>query len=89
MSTVAEIKEAVTRLPERKKIQFARWMQAQIPDRLNDDEMMAIAAEGARAQEQLELESAMRHSLRSPLKKYKSGHFAALASRNGRKKIAV
>jgi len=49
MSTVAEIKEAVTRLPERQKIQFARWMQTQIRDRLSDDEMMKIAAEGARA----------------------------------------
>ena len=49
MSTVAEIKEAVARLPEREKIQFARWMQTQIPDCLNDDEMMEIAAEGARA----------------------------------------
>jgi hypothetical protein len=47
MSTVAEIKEAVTRLPERQKIQFARWMQTQIHDRLGDDEMMGIAAEGA------------------------------------------
>jgi hypothetical protein len=54
MSSVAKIKEAVTRLPERKKIQFARWMQAQIPDRLSDDEMMAIAAEGARALDQRE-----------------------------------
>ena len=89
MSTVAEIKEAVTRLPERKKVQFARWMLAQIPDRLNDDEMMAIAAEGARDHEQRELESALRHSLRSPLKKYKPGHFASLASRNGRRKIAA
>ena len=48
MSTVAEIKAAVTRLPERKKIQFARWMQTRVPDRLSDDDMMAIAAEGAR-----------------------------------------
>ena len=75
MSTVAEIKEAVTRLPERKKIQFARWMQAQIHYRLNDDEMMAIAAEGARAQERRELESALRHSLRSPLKKIQARPF--------------
>jgi hypothetical protein len=49
MSTVAEIKEAVTRLPERQKIQFARWMQTQISDCLSDDKMMKIGAEGARA----------------------------------------
>jgi hypothetical protein len=48
VSTVAEIKEAVTRLSERKKIQFTRWMQTQVDDSLNVDEMMAIAAEGAR-----------------------------------------
>jgi hypothetical protein len=54
VSTVAEIKEAVTRLPERQKIQFARWMQTQIPDRLSDDEIMGMAAEGARALERRE-----------------------------------
>jgi putative addiction module CopG family antidote len=32
-----------------------------------------------------EWEEALRHSLRSPPKKYKPGHFAALARRNGRK----
>ena len=31
-----------------------------------------------------QLAAALRHSLRSPLKKYKPGHFAALATRNGR-----
>jgi len=49
MSTVAEIKEAVTRLPNRQKIQIARWIQAQVSDRLSNDEMMEMAAEGARA----------------------------------------
>lgn len=58
MSTVAEIKEAVTRLPERQKIKIARWMQTQISDRLSDDEMMAIAAEGARALDRREAQSA-------------------------------
>lgn len=48
VSTVAEIKDAVARLPRRQKMQIARWMQSQIPDRLSDDEMMAIAVEGAR-----------------------------------------
>ena len=89
VSTVAEIKEAAARLPERQKGQIARWMQTLIPDRLNDDEMMEIAAEGARAQEQQELESALRHSLRSPLKIYKPGHSASLASQNGRRKFGA
>lgn len=30
------------------------------------------------------LEAALRHSLRSPLKKFRPGHFAALAQQNGR-----
>lgn len=36
-----------------------------------------------------QLEAALRHSLRSPLKKYKRGHFAALAARNGRRALAA
>lgn len=36
-----------------------------------------------------QLEAALRHSLRSPVKKYKSGYFAALASRNNRRAIAA
>lgn len=48
MSTVIEIKQAVGKLPPRKKLGLARWLQAQLNDRLDDDEMMAIAAEGAR-----------------------------------------
>jgi len=36
-----------------------------------------------------ELEAALRHSLRSPLKKYKPGHFAALGSRNRRRATAA
>jgi putative addiction module CopG family antidote len=35
------------------------------------------------------LEAALRHSLRSPLKKYKPGHFAALANGSGRRAIAA
>ena len=34
------------------------------------------------------LEAALRHSLRSPLKKYKLGHFAALPRRNGRRQVS-
>jgi putative addiction module CopG family antidote len=30
------------------------------------------------------LEAALRHSLRSPVKKYRPGHFSTLAKRNGR-----
>jgi putative addiction module CopG family antidote len=36
-----------------------------------------------------QLEAALRHSLRSPLKKYKHGHFAALANHSGRHAIAA
>jgi putative addiction module CopG family antidote len=35
-----------------------------------------------------ELESALRHALRGPRRKYTAGHFAALASRNGRSQTA-
>ena len=49
MSTVAEIKQAVSRLPQRKKLALVQWLHAQVDDRLGDREMMAIAAEGARA----------------------------------------
>lgn len=48
MSTVVELKQAFTRLPERQKVRFARWLQTQVDDHLSDDELMAIAAEGAR-----------------------------------------
>jgi len=36
-----------------------------------------------------QLEAALRHSLRSPLKKYQPGNFAALASRARHRKIAA
>jgi len=35
------------------------------------------------------LEAALRHSLRSPIKKYKPGHFAGLAIGNRRRAIAA
>ena len=35
------------------------------------------------------LEAALRQALRSPSKKYKSGHFTALASQHNRRKIAA
>jgi hypothetical protein len=34
MSTVAEIKEAFTRLPERQKIKLARWSQTQLEEKV-------------------------------------------------------
>ena len=49
MSTVMEIKRAVSKLPPRQKMALARWLQKQTSDRVSDDEMMALAAEGARA----------------------------------------
>ena len=49
MSTVTEIKQAVSKLPQGKKIALVRWLQTQVDDRLGDEEMMAFAAEGARA----------------------------------------
>ena len=48
MSTVTEIKQAVRKLPPRKKLALARWLETQVSDRLTEEEMMAIAAEGAR-----------------------------------------
>ena len=60
MSTVAEIKQAFTRLPDRQKIRFTRWLQTQVEDRLNDEELMKIAAEGARALDKRETEYAKR-----------------------------
>jgi hypothetical protein len=60
MSTVLEMKQAFTRLPERQKVRFARWLQTQVDDRLSDDEMMAIAAEGARALDRREARHAKR-----------------------------
>ena len=35
------------------------------------------------------LERELRHSLRSPVKKYKTGHFAALANNHDRRAIAA
>jgi len=60
VSTVTEIKEAVTRLPPRKKQALARWLQSQIGDHLSDQEMMTIAAKGARALDRREAADAKR-----------------------------
>ena len=60
MSTVTEIKQAVSKLPPRKRLALAQWLQAQVDDRLSDDEMMAVAAEGARALDKREAAYAKR-----------------------------
>jgi hypothetical protein len=62
VSTVSEIKAAVDRLPERQKRNLARWLQTQVDDHFTDDEMMAIAAEGARELDQREERDAKRKS---------------------------
>ena len=49
MSTVAEIKQAVSKLPLQKKLALVQWLHTQVDDRLNDEELMTLAAEGARA----------------------------------------
>ena len=59
-----EIKRAVVRLTPRKKLALARWLQAQVDDRLTDAEMTAIAAEGARALDKREAAYAKRKAQR-------------------------
>jgi hypothetical protein len=73
MSTVTEIKTAFKRLPEQDRWKLAEWIQEKM-DQQDEDPA---------------LEAALRHSLHSALKKYKPGHFASLASRNNRRKIAA
>ena len=46
---MAEIKQAVSKLPQQKKLALVQWLHTQVDDRLNDEELMALAAEGARA----------------------------------------
>jgi hypothetical protein len=60
MSTVTEIKQAVRKLPPRKKLALVRWLQTQLDERWGDEEMMAIAAEGARALDRREAAYAKR-----------------------------
>jgi hypothetical protein len=54
MDTVAELRRAIAKLSSRQKLQLARWLRTQVNDRLRDKEIMAIAAEGARALDQRE-----------------------------------
>ena len=44
----------------RKKLELAQWLQTQVNDRLSDDEMMALAVEGARALDKREAAHAKR-----------------------------
>ncbi len=60
MSTVLEIKRAASKLPPRQKLALAKWLQAQVDDHLSDDEMMAVASEGARALDRREAAYAKR-----------------------------
>ena len=60
MSTVTEIKDAASKPAPRKKLALARWLQMHVTDRMSDDEMMAIAAEGARGLDKREAADAKR-----------------------------
>jgi len=60
VTTVAEIKQAVRQLPQQKKLALVQWLHTQVDDRLNDEEMMALAAEGARALDKREAAYAKR-----------------------------
>jgi hypothetical protein len=60
MSTVAEIKKAVKQLPAQDQLALARWLRTQVDDRLNDDALMEIAAEGARVLDKREAAHAKR-----------------------------
>ena len=60
MSTVTEIKQAVNKLPASKKLALIRWLQTQVDDRLSDDEMTVLAAQGARALDKREADYAKR-----------------------------
>ena len=58
MSTVTEIKRAASKLPQREKLALALWLRSQAEDHLSDDEMMELAAEGARSLDKREAEHA-------------------------------
>jgi hypothetical protein len=62
VSTVTDIKRAVTKLPVRQKVALARWLQTQMNGHLTDEQMMAIAAQGARALDKREAADAKRKS---------------------------
>jgi hypothetical protein len=57
---VAEIKQAVSKLPQRKKLALVQWLQTQVDDRLNDEEIMTLAPQGARALDKRETAYAKR-----------------------------
>jgi hypothetical protein len=60
VSTITEIKHAASKLAPRQKLALARWLRTQVDDRLTDDELMALAAEGARELDKRETAHAKR-----------------------------
>jgi len=64
MTTMTEIKRAASDLPQRKKRALVRWLQTQVDDRLSDEAMMAVAADGARALDKREGTDAKRKTRR-------------------------
>ena len=77
MSTVTEIKQAVSKLPQRKKLALVQWLHTQVDDRLNDEELMALAAEGARALDKREAAYAKRKARRGLANRFRPGRQSA------------
>jgi hypothetical protein len=96
MSTLTEIQNAVAQLPhaERKALQI--WLNSQANPEMSAEEEARLlrsldeaihdidAGKGLTIDSNSALAAALRHSLRSPLKKYRPGHFSSLAKRNSR-----
>ncbi len=57
---MVEIKQAGRKLPPRQKLTLAKWLQAQVCDRLSEGEMMTIASDGAQALDKREAACAKR-----------------------------
>jgi hypothetical protein len=64
MSAVLEIKRAASRLSSRQKLALAEWLRAKAEDRLSDETLMEIAAEGARRLDHREAAHAKRKARR-------------------------
>ena len=60
MSTVTEIKEAVSKLPSRKKLAMIRWMRTQVDDRQSDRGTVVRAGVGTRKPDKRETAEARR-----------------------------
>lgn len=50
----------MSKLPQRKKLALVQWLYTQVDDRLNDEDLMALAAVGARALDKREAAYAKR-----------------------------